>query len=47
MNIVSDTALQVWISYAKANLEAYQRPFDILGPETIDADCDGRPGLVQ
>jgi hypothetical protein len=46
VNVVYDaTALQLWVSYARGNKEAYQRPYVFLDLKTLDADQDGRPDL--
>jgi hypothetical protein len=42
-NAVYDaTALRVWVSYAKGDQEAYQRPYVFLDLQTLDADGDGK-----
>ena len=48
MNAVFDaTALRVWVSYAGAGQEAYQRPYVYLDLATLDADGDGQPDLPR
>ena len=43
VNVVYDaTALCLWISYAKGNKEAYQRPYVFLDLRTLDANQDGK-----
>jgi hypothetical protein len=45
-NVVYDaTALRMWVSYAKGDQEAYQRPYVFLDLKTLDADGDGKPDL--
>ena len=39
------TALRMWVSYAKGDQEAYQRPYVFLDLKTLDADGDGQPDL--
>ncbi|MBI1177254.1 hypothetical protein GC207_07430 [bacterium] len=39
------TALRMWVSYAKGDKEAYQRPYVYLDLKTLDADRDGKPDL--
>ena len=47
MNAVFDaTALRLWVSYAGAGQEAYQRPYVHLDLATLDADHDGNPDFV-
>jgi hypothetical protein len=47
VNVVYDaTALRLWISYAKGNKEAYQRPYVFLDLKTLDADQDGKPDVM-
>ncbi|MCC6493770.1 MAG: hypothetical protein IT424_12210 [Pirellulales bacterium] len=44
MNAVFDaTAMRLWVSYAHADHEAYQRPYVYLDLAKLDADQDGRP----
>lgn len=44
VNCVYDaTDLRLWISFAKADREAYQRPYAYLDLKTIDTDHDGEP----
>jgi hypothetical protein len=44
VNTIFDaTALRLWVSYAGAGLEAYQRPYVFLDLARLDADADGRP----
>ncbi len=46
VNVVYDaTELRLWVSYAKGNKEAYQRPYVFLDLKTLDADQDGKPDL--
>ena len=46
VNVVYDaTALRLWISYAKGNQEAFERPYVAIDLKTIDADKDGKPDL--
>ncbi len=43
-NAVYDaTGLRLWVSYAKGDQEAYQRPYVYLDLKTLDADHDGTP----
>lgn len=45
-NVVYDaTALRMWVSYAKGDKEAYQRPYAFIDLKQIDADGDGKPDL--
>jgi len=37
------TDLRLWVSYAKGDQEAYQRPYVALDLKTIDIDHDGVP----
>ena len=47
MNAVFDaTALRLWVSYAGAGQEAYQRPYVHLDLATLDADQDGKPDFA-
>lgn len=41
------TALRMWVSYAKGDKEAYQRPYVFLDLKTLDADHDGKPDLAE
>ena len=42
-NVVYDaTALRMWVSYAKGDQEAYQRPYVFLDLKTLDTDGDGK-----
>lgn len=41
------TALRMWVSYAKGDKEAYQRPYVFLDLNTLDADHDGKPDLAE
>jgi isopenicillin-N N-acyltransferase like protein len=44
VNVVYDaTALPMWVSYAKGDQEAYQRPDVLLDLKTFDTDGDGQP----
>jgi hypothetical protein len=46
VNVVYDaTALRLWVSYAKGDQEAYQRPYAFLDLKTLDANGDGRADL--
>ncbi len=46
VNVVYDaTALRLWVSYAKGDKEAYQRPYAFLDLKTLDADRDGKADL--
>lgn len=48
LNAVFDaTALRLWVTYAGAEAEAYQRPFVFLDLTTLDGDADGRPDLEE
>lgn len=48
VNVVYDaTASRLWVSYAKGNKEAYQRPYVFLDLKTLDADRDGKPDLKR
>ena len=45
-NVVYDaTALRLWVSYAHADQEAYQRPYVYIDLKKIDADGNGQPDL--
>lgn len=47
MNAVFDaTALRVWVSYARGQEEAYQRPYVFLDLATLDANRDGVADFV-
>jgi hypothetical protein len=47
LNAVFDaTALRLWVSYAKGDQEAYQRPYAFLDLATLDADGDSEPDLA-
>jgi len=47
MNAVFDaTALRVWVSYARGQEEAYQRPYVLLDLATLDANRDGVADFV-
>jgi isopenicillin-N N-acyltransferase like protein len=47
MNAVFDaTALSLWVSYAGAGQEAYQRPYVHLDLATLDTDHDGKPDFA-
>jgi hypothetical protein len=42
VNVVYDaTALRLWVSYAKGEKEAYQRPYVFIDLRALDADGDG------
>jgi len=46
VNVVYDaTALRLWVSYARGDQEAYQRPYAFIDLLALDADGDGRPDL--
>jgi hypothetical protein len=46
LNVVYDAiAPRLWVSYAKGDQEAYQRPYVYLNLKTLDADRDGKPDL--
>ncbi len=46
VNVVYDaTALRLWVSYARGNQEAYQRPYTFIDLLKLDTDGDGRPDL--
>ena len=46
VNVVYDaTALRMWVTYAKGNEEAYQRPSVFLDLRTLDANKDGQPDI--
>lgn len=46
VNVVYDaTALRLWVSYARGDQEAYQRPYTFIELMQLDADGDGRPDL--
>lgn len=46
INVVYDaTALQLWVSYAKGDTEAYLRPYNKIDLTTLDIDADGIPDL--
>lgn len=46
VNVVYDTtALKLWVSYAKGEQEAYQRPYALVDLRKIDADGDGQADL--
>ncbi len=46
-NVVYDaTGLRLWVSYAGADREAYQRPYTKIDLLTLDADADGKPDLL-
>lgn len=40
------TALKLWVSYAKGDKEAWERPATMLDLRTLDADSDGQPDLA-
>jgi isopenicillin-N N-acyltransferase-like protein len=47
VNVVYDaTALKMWVTYAKGDEEAYQRPSVMLDLKSLDADKDGKPDLA-
>jgi hypothetical protein len=44
VNVVYDaTALRMWVSYAKGDKEAYERPYVLLDLKTLDANGDSQP----
>ncbi|MEX2167904.1 MAG: C45 family peptidase [Pirellulales bacterium] len=46
VNVVYDaTDLRMWISFAKGDREAYQRPYTYLDLKALDVDRDGKPDL--
>ena len=48
VNVVYDaTALRLWVSYAKGNREAYQRPYTFIDLKTLDVGNDGKPGFQE
>ncbi len=48
VNIVYDaTALQMWVTYAKGDKEAYQRPSVFLDLKVLDTDSDGRSDVAM
>lgn len=48
MNVVFDaTAMRLWVSYAGAGKEAYQRPYVFLDLATLDVDADGQPDFAR
>lgn len=43
-NVVYDaTSLRMWVSYALADKEAFERPYVEVHLKTIDANGDGQP----
>ena len=47
LDVVYDaTDLRLWVTYAKGDREAYQRPSTLIDLKTLDADGDGRPDLA-
>jgi hypothetical protein len=47
VNVVYDaTDLKMWVSYARDDSEAYQRPYVFIDLKTLDADGDGKPDFV-
>lgn len=45
-NVVYDaTALRLWVSYAKGDREAWQRPYAFLDLKSLDSDGDGQPDI--
>ena len=44
--IYDATALKLWVSYAKGDKEAWERPATLLDLRTLDADKDGQPDLA-
>jgi len=48
VNVVYDaTALQMWVTYAKGDREAYQRPSVFLDLKALDADDNGTPDIAM
>jgi hypothetical protein len=48
VNVVYDaTALRMWVTYAKGDREAYQRPSVFLDLKALDADENGTPDVVM
>ena len=48
VNVVYDaTALQMWVTYAKGDVEAYQRPSVFLDLKSLDADENGTPDIAM
>ena len=48
VNIVYDaTALQMWVTYAKGDKEAYQRPSVFLDLKALDTDSDGKSDVAM
>lgn len=48
VNVVYDaTALQMWVTYAKGDREAYQRPSVFLDLKALDADENGTPDIAM
>jgi hypothetical protein len=48
LNAVFDaTTLRLWVTYAGADAEAYQRPFVFLDLTKLDGDRDGKPDLDE
>jgi len=48
VNVVYDaTALRLWVSYAKDDLEAYQRPYVFFDLKAMDADGNGKADLAE
>jgi hypothetical protein len=46
INVVYDaTDLKLWVSYARGDQEAYQRPYNEIDLKTLDANHDGQPDL--
>ena len=39
------TDLRLWVSYAKGQQEAYQRPYAFLDLKNLDVDGDGKPDI--
>ena len=48
VNVVYDaTALRMWVTYAKGDREAYQRPSVFLDLKALDADENGTPDVAM
>ena len=48
VNVVYDaTALRMWVTYAKGDREAYQRPSVFLDLKALDADENGTPDIAM
>ena len=48
VNVVYDaTALRMWVTYARGDREAYQRPSVFLELKALDADENGTPDVAM